>query len=127
MVNPVQLQPLAGPRAPAAAPSPGRISSASFARVLRSELDAGTEVRFSAHALQRLQERDITVTSAMQARLEDAVDLAASKGARESVVLMDGTAMVVNVPNRTVITAVVMDGRDDAVFTNIDSAVVMAK
>jgi flagellar operon protein len=126
MVNPVQFQPLAGPRAPAAAPAANRPSAAPFAQVLRNELTADTEVRFSAHALQRLQERGISVTSTMQARLEAAVDLAASKGARDSVVLMDGTAMVVNVPNRTVITAVVTDGHDDAVFTNIDSAVVMA-
>jgi len=125
MVNPVQLQPLAAPRV-SAAPLAGKLATASFAQVLQNELGAGTGVRFSAHALQRLEERGITLTASMRERLDAAVDLAASKGARESVVLLNETAMVVSVPNRTVITAVATDGQDNAVFTNIDSAVVMA-
>ena len=56
-------------------------------------------------------------------RLNDGVNKADAKGARESLILMDGLAFVVSVPNRTVVTAV--DGPDQrgAVFTQIDSAV----
>jgi hypothetical protein len=39
-------------------------------------------------------------------------------------VLIDGTAFVVSVRNRTVITAVGADQMRDRVFTNIDSAVI---
>ena len=48
----------------------------------------------------------------------------AAKGARESLVLMDGLALVVSVANRTVITAVGTDRMTDQIFTNIDSAAV---
>ena len=57
-------------------------------------------------------------------RLEDGVSRAAAKGAREALVLVDGTAFVVSVRNRTVITAVGADQMRDRVFTNIDSAVI---
>ena len=52
------------------------------------------------------------------------VQLAASKGARESLVLMDQTAFVVSVPNRTVITVVDQPNLKQNVFTNIDSAII---
>ena len=57
-------------------------------------------------------------------RLQEGVSRAAGKGARESVVLVDGTAFVVSVKNRTVITAVDPGHMRDHVFTNIDSAVI---
>jgi flagellar operon protein len=80
-------------------------------------------VRWSAHAVQRLSQREIAVTPDVQQRLEGAIDRLAAKGGRESVVLMDRMALVVSVQNRTVITAVDQAAMRDQVFTNIDSAV----
>jgi flagellar operon protein len=57
-------------------------------------------------------------------RLEAGVARAAGKGARDSVVFVDGTAFVVSVRNRTVITAVDPEHMREHVFTNIDSAVI---
>ena len=74
--------------------------------------------------MQRLSQREISITPETQQRLEGAVDRLAAKGARESVVLVDRMAFVVSVSNRTVITAVDQAGMKDQVFTNIDSAVV---
>jgi len=83
------------------------------------------DLKFSRHALQRLQTRNITLTPGVVDRLQDAVERAASKGARDSLILMDELAFVVSVKNRTVITA--MDGESikEHVFTNIDSAVIV--
>lgn len=99
-----------------------------FDRILRERLRPQTgasagEVRWSAHAQQRMAQRQIDVTPEVQQRLEGAVDRAAAKGARESLVLMDDVAVVVSVVNRTVITAVDRAAMRDHVFTNIDSAV----
>ena len=63
-------------------------------------------------------------SSPLRARLQNGVDRAAGKGARDSVVFVDSTAFVVSVRNRTVITAVDRDHMKDHVFTNIDSAVI---
>jgi flagellar operon protein len=95
----------------------------SFADVLRDT--TGTQpVQFSKHAVQRLERRNLAVDPASLQRLQDGVDRAAGKGARDAVVLVDDTAFVVSVRNRTVITAVGRDQMKDHVFTNIDSAVI---
>ena len=92
-----------------------------FADVLGRQV--GT-VKFSAHALQRIERRGIKIAPATLARLENGVARAAGKGARDSVVFVDGTAFVVSVRNSTVITAVDPEHMREHVFTNIDSAVI---
>ena len=82
------------------------------------------QVEFSGHALQRVRRRGIELDTGTLQRLQNGVDRAAGKGARESVIFVDGTAFVVSVRNRTVITAVDRDHMKDHVFTNIDSAVI---
>jgi flagellar operon protein len=110
-----------GPAAPAPAAAPG---APAFGDVLSDALGRSQPVRFSSHALQRLERRGIAVDPAVMARLNEGIDRAAAKGARDSLVLMDGTAFVVSVTNRTVITAVDSASMRDRVFTNIDSAVI---
>src|SRR3954465_5032795 len=122
--NPAPLPPV-GATAPAAAPPrPGAAAppqGASFAEVLKQRTQG---VQFSGHALDRVQRRGIDTSPQTLARLDGAVDRAAAKGARESVVLLDGTAFVVSVRNKTVITAVDAQSMREHVFTNIDSAVI---
>lgn len=81
-------------------------------------------VNFSKHALQRLEKRQIDLDPAQSQRLENAIQAAATKGSRQSLVYMDGLAFVVNVQQRTVITASIDANDSNTVFTNIDSAVV---
>lgn len=82
-------------------------------------------VRFSAHAQARLQSRHIELDAEALRRVENAVDKAAQKGSRESLLLMDDVALIVSVRNRTVITAIDKENLKENVFTNIDSAVVL--
>ncbi len=82
------------------------------------------DVSFSKHALARVQRRGIELDQSTLGRLSQGVQRAASKGSRDSLVLVDGTAFVVSVSNRTVITAVGSEHMKDNVFTNIDSAVI---
>lgn len=83
------------------------------------------QLKFSHHAEQRLQQRGIELLPDQLTRIADAVDQAAAKGAKDSLVLFRDIAMIVNVPNRTVVTA--MDGQSmkEHIFTQIDSAVVV--
>jgi len=82
------------------------------------------DLRFSKHALARVHRRGIELDPSTLGRLSEGVNRAAGKGARDSLVLVDGTAFVVSVNNRTVITAVGSEHMKDNVFTNIDSAVI---
>ena len=83
-----------------------------------------SSIRWSAHATARLRQRGIELTDAQHVRLENAVDRAARKGSKDALVMMDDTAMVVSVKNRTVITALPKELARDNVFTNIDAAVI---
>lgn len=125
MIRPVSSLTAAGASTLRGSPPVSSSAPGSFAALLGSRLTAQREVRFSAHALKRIEERGITLTSGDQGRIQDAVDRLSAKGARESLVLMEHVALVVSVPNRTVITAVPMDELNSNVFTQIDSAVVV--
>ncbi len=113
--------------APSARPV-GQTDGTPFATVLdganHAEATSAVGLHFSKHALQRVQRRGIDVSPPTLARLADGVGRAAQKGSRDSIVLVDGTAFVVSVPSRTVVTAVGSAHMRDHVFTNIDSAVI---
>jgi flagellar operon protein len=82
-------------------------------------------LKFSAHAMQRLQSRNISLTSDDVTKMNAMADKAAAKGAKNSLFIVRDTAMIVSIKNRTVITAVDSDSMKDNVFTNIDSAAII--
>ena len=84
-----------------------------------SEFD---EILFSKHASRRLETRKIDMSEEQRARLQDAASQAREKGMRESLVMVDDLAFIVNVRSNTVITAV--NDSTNAVFTNIDGAII---
>lgn len=95
----------------------------SFQDILKKQ--SSSEVKFSKHATGRLSARNITLTDGQMERLNEGAAKAEQKGIRESLVIVDGLAFIVNIPNNTVVTA--MNGADatENVFTNIDGAVIM--
>jgi flagellar operon protein len=96
-----------------------------FGDLLAGKLAGAGQLRFSGHALERIKRRGIGLDETALARLQSGVARVAAKGGRDSLVLVDGTAYVVSVPNRTVITAVDEEHMREQVFTNIDSAVIV--
>jgi flagellar operon protein len=116
-------------RAPADKGGPG------FDRLLRDTLSGGGveagaapgsgPLKFSAHAMSRIKDRSISMGGDLMARLEKAVDTAAQKGAKESLILSEDAAFIVSVKNKTVITVVDRNSMNGNVFTNIDSTVVI--
>lgn len=95
-------------------------STVSFNDVFSDELN---KLKFSAHAQSRLTSRDIELSNNDISRLESAVNKAESKGANESLVLLDNKAFIVSIANKTVITVVNNNDLNDNIITNIDSAV----
>jgi len=101
-------------------------SGPGFRDVLREAVaPAGQPLKFSAHAMQRLQSRNISLSTDDVARMNQMADKAAAKGAKQSLFMMGDVAMVVSIKNRVVITAVDQESMKDNVFTNIDSAAVI--
>ena len=73
----------------------------------------------------RLENRNINLSAEQSKRLENGVQKASEKGIKESLVLIDSLAFIVNVPNKTVVTAMDQMESNDNIFTNIDGAVIM--
>ena len=96
-----------------------------FGDILKDKLQIQTQVKFSKHAEQRLQERNINVTPNQLERINDGVAKAEGKGIKDSLILMDNLALVVNVKNKTVVTATNTNELKNNVFTNIDGAVIV--
>ena len=96
------------------------VSENSFAQILEQTT---SEVKFSKHANERLQRRNIDLSDSQKERLNQAVKTAGEKGMKESLVMLDDLAFIVNVKNNTVVTA--MLGGEQKVFSNIDGAVVV--
>jgi flagellar operon protein len=80
-------------------------------------------IKFSNHAQKRLETRSIEMDQSSMNRLSSAVDKAQAHGAKESLVLMDDLAFVVNVRDRMVVTTVDMNRAKEGVFTQIDTVV----
>lgn len=99
----------------------------SFEEILRQKQDTGqgSEVKFSKHAAARLADRNIRLTDEQNVRLESGVQKASEKGINESLVLVDSLAFIVNIPNKTVVTAMNQGETADSIFTNIDGAVII--
>ena len=57
--------------------------------------------------------------------MNDAITKADSKGVQDTLILTDQAALIVSVPNRTVITAMDRGNLSGNVFTNIDGAVII--
>ncbi len=95
-------------------------NSSSFSSIFQDELD---KVKFSNHALKRMENRNIQLSDTEINKIQTAVQKAESKGSKDSLVMMNDTAYIVNIPNRTVVTALPVSSSNENIFTNIDSVV----
>jgi len=94
--------------------------------LLQKGLDGQTaELKFSKHATGRLNDRGIELSDSQMERLNNGVRKAGQKGIKDSLVIVDQLAFIVNVPNNTVVTAMDSTETNDNVFTNINGAVIM--
>ncbi|MBI5943517.1 MAG: hypothetical protein HY864_04050 [Chloroflexi bacterium] len=102
---------------------PASVASPSQGASFLETLEKVQGVRFSNHAQSRIQSRDINLNSESVSRLSDAIDKAEKRGGKSSLVMVDDLAFIVNIQNRTVVTALDKDQRGEGVFTQIDSVV----
>lgn len=99
----------------------------SFQKILEQKTEnvSFQDLKFSKHASNRLADRKIELTDNQLERLNEGTAKAGEKGIRESLVIVDQLAFIVNVPNNTVITAMNQEEAAANIFTNIDGAVII--
>lgn len=88
-------------------------------------LKAQEGLKFSGHAIDRMRQRGITFAPEQLEKISSAIDKVKAKGGKETLMLTDNSALIVNIENKTVVT--VMDAKNlkENVFTNIDSTIVI--
>lgn len=97
----------------------------SFQELLGQAVTQTRQLTLSKHAQMRAGQRGIEITSEDMQRIDSAVGKAGEKGVTDTLVFMNNTAFIVNVPNKVVVT--IVDGQDtqENVFTNINGAVIL--
>ena len=99
---------------------------AEFGELLQEKAKAG--LNFSKtweEAGAQESERGIAVDNQLMSELEQAVEDARKKGARDVAVIGRQGVFIVNVPNNTVVTTMGQQDMRERVFTNIDSAILL--
>jgi flagellar operon protein len=81
------------------------------------------KIKFSGHAISRMASREIDLSNSEILRLENAVNKAEFKNSKDSLIMMDDKAFIINIPNKTVVTMFMRDKMEESVVTKIDSAV----
>ena len=98
----------------------------SFQEVLQQKALTGIgSLKFSKHAMGRLADRNIELSDSQLERLESGTKKAEQKGIRDSLVIVDQLAFIVNIPNQTVVTAMDSTDTEENIFTNINGAVII--
>lgn len=95
----------------------------SFEEVL--EQAKAKDLNFSKHAATRLSDRNLELTPNQLERLSDGTKKAGAKGIKESLVLVDEMAFIVNTNSNTVITAFAQSESSENIITNIDGTVII--
>lgn len=80
-------------------------------------------LKFSNHALERMNSRGIHFTPEQITKIEQGMQKASEKGSKEALVLTDDSALIVSLKNSTVVTVMDKTMMKENVFTNIDSTV----
>ena len=100
------------------------VTGPSFNDVL-NKIQSGEDVKFSKHAIDRLNSRNIALSEEELGRISNGMDKAKSKGVRDALIMMDNKVFVASVSNKTIITAAMDEQLKENVFTNIDGAVIV--
>ncbi len=101
------------------------LSRSNLEKPTQSSLAGSDSLRFSNHAVDRMRSRGVSFGPEQLAQIERAVQKAQAKGARETLVLTDESALIVNIKSQTVVTVMDKSSLKENVFTNIDSTVVI--
>lgn len=96
-----------------------------FNDILKKTIDKDDSFVLSNHAVERLKDRKILLDETDMTNINNGINEAMKKGAKESLILYKDLILIASIKNRTVITAMDKTSGEGNVFTNIDSVVIL--
>lgn len=97
----------------------------SFENILHEKIHQQESIKFSKHAQERLISRNVKLSQNDIDNIDKAIEKAAKKGVKDTLIIMGSTALIANVKSKTIITAATEESLKDNIFTNIDGAVII--
>lgn len=122
------------PQAPVDVKAKNKLDSANsnaneFSKILESKtseqksVGENQEITISQHAQKRLDQRSINLDSTEYTKLKQALQSLQLKGGKDSLVVTEKAAYIMDVVNKKVVTAMNKQELEQNVFTKIDSTV----
>lgn len=96
-----------------------------FGQVLEKIQNNEHNIKFTKHAIERMDNRDMVLNSEEMIKLETAFYKAEDKGVKDALILVGDKAFIASIKNKTIITTLNKEKLIDNVFTNIDGAVIV--
>jgi len=96
-----------------------------FNKILDKQIKKSECFTISSHAEQRLTSRNINLDEDDMKKINEGINMADSKGAKQSLILYKDMALITSIKNRTVITAIDKNQTSGNIITNIDSVVMI--
>jgi flagellar operon protein len=96
-----------------------------FNKILDKQINKEDCFTISSHAAQRLRIRNVEFNDDDMKKINKGINMADSKGAKQSLILYKDMALITSIKNRTVITALDKNQSEGNVITNIDSVVMI--
>lgn len=96
-----------------------------FNKILDKQINKEDCFTISSHAAQRLSIRNVEFNDDDMKKINKGINMADSKGAKQSLILYKDMALITSIKNRTVITALDKNQSEGNVITNIDSVVMI--
>lgn len=100
-----------------------------FKSLLQEKIQAQSPdqgIRLSIHASKRLEQRNMKIDAPELKKIKEGIEKLEQKGGQDSLLITSLGAYIVDVPNRTVVTAVDKESLQESVFTKIDSTIVLS-
>ena len=96
-----------------------------FNKILEKQIKKDECFTISSHAAQRLNSRNIDFDDDDMKKINEGINMADSKGVKQSLILYKDMALITSIKNRTVITAIDKNESKGKIITNIDSVVMI--
>ncbi|MBU3142304.1 TIGR02530 family flagellar biosynthesis protein [Clostridium sp. CF012] len=96
-----------------------------FNKILDKQIRKEEFFTISSHAAQRINSRNIDFDDEDMKKINEGINIADSKGAKQSLILYKDMALITSIKNRTIITAFDKNQSEISVITNIDSVVMI--
>ena len=88
---------------------------------MKQEAQEDKNVRFQKHAQKRLEERKISLDGDEHLKLKEGINKLKEKGGKDSLIVTNEAAYIVDVDNEMVVTAFDKEDMSENVVTKIDS------